>query len=96
MNASLKAILSTMLNKRIIGGKHTPEDKMIKSKATWVQKEELKDFEEEYRWAINEELILRMKKRTGKGSDWHISLNPRRLKEIYDLIGDDNDEGRIL
>ena len=32
MNEALKAILQTMLSKRIIGGKHTPEEKLIRSK----------------------------------------------------------------
>ncbi|MFH1637671.1 MAG: hypothetical protein ABIB71_04585 [Candidatus Woesearchaeota archaeon] len=36
--------------------------------------------------AINNQLILKTKKRTGKGSDWHISLNPRNLKEVYEMI----------
>ena len=40
----------------------------------------------EYRDAINNHLILKIKKRTGKGSDWHISLNPRKLKELYEMI----------
>jgi len=86
MNASLKAIIATMLNKRIIGGKHTPEEKIIRSKTKWLQKEEMRNFEKEYQHLVNEQAILRIKKKTGKGSDWHISLNPRKLKEIHDLI----------
>lgn len=86
MNPSLKAIITSMLNKRIIGGKHTPEDKMVLSKTRWLQKEECAEFEKEYHDAINSQLILRIKKRTGKGSDWHISLNPHKLKELYEMI----------
>jgi hypothetical protein len=29
MNPALRAIITLMLNKRIIGGKHTPEDKLL-------------------------------------------------------------------
>ena len=91
-----KTILKKLFRHRIIGGKHTPEERMIRYKTKWLQKEEIAEFDEAYRYAINEQLILRIKKRTGKGSDWHISLNPRKLKEIYDLIGDDGNEWRIL
>jgi len=86
MNPSLKAIISLMLNKKIIGGKHIPEEKMLKSKTKWLQKEEYNEFEKEYRDTINNQLILKIKKRTGKGSDWHVSLNPRKLKELYEMI----------
>ena len=30
--------------------------------------------------------IISEKKMTGKGSDWHISLNPRKIEEIMELI----------
>ena len=86
MNASLKAILVQLLNKKYIGGKHTPEDKLVKSKIKWIDKNERKQFEREYKSMINGEYILRLKKRTGKGSDWHISINPRRLREIYEML----------
>ncbi|MCX6709692.1 MAG: hypothetical protein NTV63_01915 [Candidatus Woesearchaeota archaeon] len=86
MNPSLKAIITLMLNKKFIGGKHTSEEKMIQSKTKWLQKEEYDNFEREYRNAINNQLILRTKKKTGKGSDWHIWLNPRKLKELYEMI----------
>ena len=86
MNPSLKAIITSMLNKKIIGKKHTPEDKIILSKRKWITKEENNEFEKEYQDIINNQLILKIKKRTKKGSDWHISLNPRKLKELYEII----------
>lgn len=86
MNLALKATITLMLNKKIIGGKHTPEDKVLGFKTKWLSKEEYHEFEAEYRQAINNQLILRIKKQTGKGSDWHLSLNPRKLKELYEMI----------
>lgn len=86
MNSVLKSIITSMLNKKVIGGKHTPEGKLITSKTRWLKKEEYNEFNKEYRDAINSQLILKIKKRTGKGSDWHISLNPRKLKELYEMI----------
>ena len=86
MNGALKAIITTMLSKRYIGGKHTPEERLLNSKTRLLQKEEYRDFERGYKEMINMQMILRIQKRTGKGSDWHISLNPRRLKEVYEMI----------
>lgn len=86
MNNALKAVLLFLINKRYIGGKHTSEDKLIKSKTRWVDAKERKGFDKEYKNLVNVGFILRLRKRTGKGSDWHISLNPRRLKELYGMI----------
>jgi hypothetical protein len=44
------------------------------------------EFDKAYKEIINQGLILRMKKRTGKGSDWHISINPKKIKEVYESI----------
>lgn len=86
MNSALRAILVFLLNKRYIGGKHFPEKKLIVSRTKYLEAKERKDFEKEYKQFINERFILRSKKRTGKGSDWHISLNPRKLKDLYELL----------
>ena len=84
MNIALKALLTTMLSKRYIGGKHTPEEKIIKSKMKWLESRERKEFAKEYKQTINQGIILRSKKMTGKGSGWHICLNPRKLKELHE------------
>jgi len=86
MNSGLKAILLFLLNKRYIGNKHFPESKLIVSRTKYLSTEEQKEFEKEYKELINGLFLLKLKKRTGKGADWHISLNPRRLKEIYEMI----------
>lgn len=86
MNGALKDLIIFMLNRRYIGGKHTLEERLINSKTKWLRKEDYRYFEKEYRELINNQSILRVKKRTGKGSDWHISLNPRRLKELNEMI----------
>ncbi|KYK25415.1 hypothetical protein AYK26_06115 [Euryarchaeota archaeon SM23-78] len=72
----------TMLNQRIIGGKHTPENKIIKSKTKWLDKKEKKEFQKEYKELIKQGVMIRVKKRTGKGSDWHISLNSKKVNEV--------------
>jgi hypothetical protein len=68
-----------MLNRSIIGGAHTPEKEMIKSKTRWLNNEERRKFKEEYEELVKGVMILRIKKKTGKGSDWHISLNPKMI-----------------
>jgi len=82
MNRAIKALLMTMLNQRIIGGKHTPENKIIKSKTKWLDKKEKKEFQKEYKELIKQGVMIRVKKRTGKGSDWHISLNSKKVNEV--------------
>jgi hypothetical protein len=86
MNGAIKAIIAYMLNRKVIGAKHTQEEKLIKSKTKWLNKEELRVFRKQYKKLLGNQLILRLKKRTGKGSDWHISLNPRKLRESYEMI----------
>ena len=86
MNRVLRAVITHLLSKRCIGGKHTPEDKLIKSKAKWIDKKENKQFQKEYSTFKKEGFIICLKKRTGKSFDWHISLNPRKLKELHEII----------
>ncbi|MBU0758092.1 MAG: hypothetical protein KKF44_08540 [Nanoarchaeota archaeon] len=50
-------------------------------------------FDKEYKNIVNEGIILRTKKRTGKSSEYHLSLNPRKLCELKKMIdeGDKNE-----
>lgn len=86
MNKAIEALLSSLLNKRKIGGSHTSENKAVMSKTKWLSDGERKEFETQYRNLLNRGMLLRMKKRTGRGDDWHISLNPRKLREIYYML----------
>jgi len=83
MDLALKELLKTLLSKKCIGGKHLPEDLLLKGILISLTKEGRKGFYRTYKMAINEHWIFRVKKRTGKGSDWHISINPQKLSEIY-------------
>ena len=65
MHNNLRALILTMLNHRYIGGKHTSEANLVKSKIRRLNKKELKEFEEEYHRLINDQIIIRIKKRTG-------------------------------
>jgi hypothetical protein len=86
VNGALRAIILHMLNKRYIGNKHLPEDLIVKRKIKWLSNKDVSEFESEYKKMINEGFIIKLKKRSGKGSDWHLSLNPRKLDELKTLI----------
>jgi hydroxymethylpyrimidine/phosphomethylpyrimidine kinase len=86
MNKAIRALLTTLLNQKKIGSSHIPEHKLITAKTQWLNKEEKKEFEKEYKQLKNEQILLCSKKRTEKGFDWHISLNPKRLKEVYEQL----------
>lgn len=76
-----KAILRRLFNKKRIGGKHTEEKnclRWIKNLAPKKHRQVLKDWKK----CINEGLVLK----SIKTSEFHISLNPRKLKEILELI----------
>ncbi|MFH1916383.1 MAG: hypothetical protein ABIJ21_03905 [Nanoarchaeota archaeon] len=79
-------IVKYLYVKRIIGGKHIPEDRIIMQRKRLLRKEECKLFEKDYKKLVNDKIILRMKKRTGKGCDWHITLNPRMLEKALEII----------
>ena len=85
MNEASKAVLAYLLNKRIFT-RHKPEKKILKFKTKWLKKEEKKEFEKEYKRLVNEEIIIREKKQKSKGTDWHIRLNPKKLKEVYEIL----------
>ncbi|MBI2670556.1 hypothetical protein HYX18_01060 [Candidatus Woesearchaeota archaeon] len=75
------SILRSLLNKERIGGRHTEEKnclRWIKNLHPKKRREVLKEWEK----CVKEGLVLRLIK-TGEN---HVSLNPRRLKEIYQLI----------
>jgi len=84
MNKALRSVLSFLVNQKCIGGKHFPEDVLIKSRTRWLQKQEVREFKKEYKKIKH--LLITLKKRTGKGSGWHISINPKCLSKIKELL----------
>ncbi len=86
MHPITESVLIFLLNRKYIGGRHTPESMLIKLKTKYSAKEEIKAFEDEYKQLINDAMIMKTKKRTGKGSSWHISLNPGKVYELKRLL----------
>ncbi len=86
MNKALLSLLKHLMRKKYIGGKHIPEKKIINRKLAHKDDKEKKEFKKEYKKAINQEIIIRAKKMTGKNDGWHISLNPNKIKETHKMI----------
>ena len=83
-----KLILQKLVRANIWGGKHTPLDFVKKGipehyrtthPGRKIVEKALKDL-------VNEEWITVLAKRTGKGSDEHVSLNPRMTGEIQRFL----------
>ncbi len=86
MNKGIEAMLSSLINKRKIGGSHTPEEKLVNSKKKWLNEDEKKDFDREYKELKKEGIFLRGKKRTGKSYAWHISLRPKKVCQVKEML----------
>ena len=85
MNIGLRAIIIFLLNKKYIKNRHYPEKQLITQKTKYLNPEQKKQFDDEYK-QFRDKFLFRTKKRTGKGSDWHISLDSKKVNEAYDLL----------
>jgi len=83
-----KTILQKLVRTNIWGGKHTPLDFVKKGipehyrnthKGNKALESVLKDL-------VNDGWMIILAKRTGKGSDSHVSLNPRKVSEIKQFL----------
>lgn len=83
-----KLILQRLIRANIWGGKHIPVDFVIKGipehyRSTHKGKRAVEKVLKEL---MNDEWIIILPKRTGKGSANHVSLNPRRISEIKQFL----------
>jgi hypothetical protein len=84
MNKPIIAIIHFLVHHHYIGGKHFPEDKLITSRTRHLNKDGQKEFEKEYERI--KPYLIRLKKKTGKSSSWHISIDPKHLADIENLL----------
>lgn len=84
-----KFILRELIRKKKFGGAHTPLDNIThKLPDEFINdKKDQKEVEESIKDLANSGFIILLKKKTGKGSDLHVSINPRVLREIYSFLG---------
>ena len=90
LSENCKKLLRKLYNRRCFGGKHTDEKNVLRA-IKHLPREEQKRAFEDWKWCKNQGLVIvRL-----KTNEVHVSLNPRRLKEIDELIelesGDNND-----
>ncbi len=87
-HALKRLILQKLVRADMWGGKHTPLDFVIKGIPENYRNTHKgrKTVEKVLKGLLNEELILLPVKRTGKGSDNHVSLNPRKVSEIKQFL----------
>ncbi|MBS3148548.1 hypothetical protein J4219_06680 [Candidatus Woesearchaeota archaeon] len=86
MKEAFKAtILEFLLKKNCIGGVHTPLGR-VKSCIELHSKPDKKEFEQALDELVKETWVISATKRTGKGTDIHLSLNPRTLGQISEFL----------
>jgi hypothetical protein len=90
MDGGIKRLLEVMIGRHYIGGKHFPEKRLLRMASYHI--DDKRQFESQYRRLLNDWIIIRAMKRTGKQYDCHISINPRRIKEVKEIIGGKNEE----
>ena len=83
-----KVILQKLIRANIWGGKHTPLDFVTNGIPEHYRKthQGKKVVEKVIKELTNDEWIIILAKRTGGGSDEHISLNPRKVSEIKQFL----------
>ena len=83
-----KFILQKLIRADIWGGKHMPLDFIRKGIPEHYKHNPKgrKAFEKALKELVNNESVIILLKRTGKGSGEHISLNPRKVGEIRQFL----------
>ncbi len=83
-----KLVLQKLIRGNVWGGKHTPLDFVKKGIPEHYRNTHKgqRVFDEALKKLINEEWIVLLFKRTGRGGDEYVSLNPRRVSEIKHFL----------
>ena len=83
-----RLILQKLVRANAWGGKHTPIDFVIKGMPEHYRNTHKgqKTIEKALKELTNNEWLVSLPKRTGKGTGEHISLNPRKVSEIKQFL----------
>ena len=83
-----RLILQKLIRGTVWGGKHTPLDFVLKGIPEHYRNTHKgqRAVEKALKELINNEWIIILAKRTGGGSDDHVSLNPRKVGEIKQFL----------
>jgi len=84
-----KMMLQKLIRANVWGGKHTPLDFVKNGIPEHYRNAHkgIKIVENIIKELTDDEWIIIQSKRTGKGADEHISLNPRKVAEIKQFLG---------
>lgn len=84
-----RLVLQKLIRSNVWGGKHTPLDFVKKGVPEHFRNTHKgkKALEKVLKELANDEWIILLPKRTGRGSDDHVSLNPRKVSEIKGFLG---------
>jgi len=74
-------MLRSLFNKRRIGGKHTEEANLFR-RIKHLSRAEQSAIIEDWEKCMKDGFVIRLK----KTSEFHVSLNPEKLKEILEMI----------
>ena len=84
-----RLILQKLVRANMWGGKHTPLDFVRKGGIPEHYRNTHKGqraLENVFKELLNDEWIIILLKKTGKGTDEHVSLNPRKVSEIKQFL----------
>ncbi|HLC90232.1 MAG TPA: hypothetical protein VJI15_00535 [Candidatus Nanoarchaeia archaeon] len=83
-----KLVLQKLIRGNVWGGKHTPLEFLTKGVPEHYRNmhKGKKAVEKALKELTNDGWIIILSKRTGSGSDDHVSLNPRRVSEIRQFL----------
>ena len=83
-----RLILQKLVRANVWGGKHTPLDFVRKGIPEHYRNmhKGMKMLEKALKELVNDEWVMVHQKKTGKGSDEHVSLNPRKVSEIKQFL----------
>ena len=83
-----KHIIQKLIRGNVWGGKHTPLDLVIKGIPEHYRNthQGMRTVKKALKELLNDGFVIVLIKRTGKGADNHVSLNPRKVAEIKQFI----------
>ncbi|MDP4012361.1 MAG: hypothetical protein Q8R00_02040 [Candidatus Nanoarchaeia archaeon] len=87
-NVLKKLILQKLVRANVWGGKHTPIEFVVKGIPEHYRNTHKgqKAVEKALKELTNDNLIIFLPKKTGKGAGDHVSLNPRKVSEIRQFL----------
>ena len=88
INDEIKKMLKTLYMRKCIGGAHMPEEILLKRVKRIKNKKLRKEIGKQWKELEYYRYIKRMKKRTKKGMDFHVCLNPKAVFEIEQWLED--------